>query len=457
MDHSQVTDCDTVDKASVTRIIGYARESTREQAENGFNLDEQERKIREYLDVYYDDQDYQFEMLREEGASARSLNRPLMIEIINRVENELVDVLIIHNLDRLTRNLSDLQDLLDLFERKGVKLISIKENVETQTIQGKVFISIIVLIAQWEEDIIADRTRRGMQESARQGNYAKSKVPFGYYRNPDDTHKLLIDNDQAEVVRYIFTSIANKTHTPFTIAKQLRKEKAFGRKWTDATVLAIVQNKAYYGTFAWHQEMYADHTPAIVDEELWNKANANATGKEFNSYRYIFKGKIWCKCCDCLCDQTSTTKPNGTTYLYYYCPSCRTYMNEKRILHFIGNSLDVMVWNHHIYDELRKPYRRFRKVNVEMKELAYDYAFLSLNPDYYHEKMESYSNEKKELKEKLFPRKEEIKKLRFLLEDVSEQEDLLKRYVERIDVDYMMHVFEPVYTKEYERIQKYVF
>ena len=162
MDHSQVTDCDTVDKASVTRIIGYARESTREQAENGFNLDEQERKIREYLDVYYDDQDYQFEMLREEGASARSLNRPLMIEIINRVENELVDVLIIHNLDRLTRNLSDLQDLLDLFERKGVKLISIKENVETQTIQGKVFISIIVLIAQWEEDIIADRTRRGM-------------------------------------------------------------------------------------------------------------------------------------------------------------------------------------------------------------------------------------------------------------------------------------------------------
>ncbi len=96
MDHSQVTDCDTVDKASVTRIIGYARESTREQAENGFNLDEQERKIREYLDVYYDDQDYQFEMLREEGASARSLNRPLMIEIIKAKINLIMNYCLDH-------------------------------------------------------------------------------------------------------------------------------------------------------------------------------------------------------------------------------------------------------------------------------------------------------------------------------------------------------------------------
>ena len=438
-------------------ILGYARESTREQAEDGFNLDEQERRIREYLDVYYEGRDYQFDMMREEGASGKSLCRPQMSELITRVENGNVDILIIHNLDRLTRNLADLQDLLDLFERMGVKLISIKENVETQTIQGKVFISIIVLIAQWEEDIIADRTRRGMQESARQGNYAKPKVPFGYYRNPDDTHKLLIDQEQAEVIRFIFTSIANKNQTPFTIAKKLRKEKVFNRKWTDATVLAIVQNRAYYGTFAWHQEMYADHTPAIVDEELWNKANANATGKEYRSFRYIFKNKIWCKCCGCLCDHTSTTKRNGTTYLYYYCPGCRTYMNENKILHFMGDSLDDMVHNHRIYDELRKPYRKYCRINVEMKELIYDFAFRSLNPDYYHQMMEKYSKEKGELKSKIFPRKEEILMYKFHAEGKEEQEFLVNKYIDKINVDYMMQEFEPVYTKEYERIMKYVF
>lgn len=74
------------DDEKTLRILGYARESTREQAENGFNLDEQERRIREYLDVYYEDQEYQFEMMREEGASGRSLCRPQMSELIRRVE-----------------------------------------------------------------------------------------------------------------------------------------------------------------------------------------------------------------------------------------------------------------------------------------------------------------------------------------------------------------------------------
>ena len=127
------------EKQTTLHILGYARESTREQAEDGFNLDEQERRIRDYVNLYYEGQDHEFEMIREEGASGRTLCRPKMCEVLKRVENDEVNVLVIHNLDRLTRNLSDLQDLLDLFERKNVKLISIKENVETQTVQGKVF------------------------------------------------------------------------------------------------------------------------------------------------------------------------------------------------------------------------------------------------------------------------------------------------------------------------------
>ena len=442
---------------SMLRIVGYARESTREQAEDGFNLDEQERRIREYLEVYYEGQEYKFDMVREEGASGRSLCRPQMSELIQKVENGEIDVLIIHNLDRLTRNLADLQDLLDLFERTGVKLISIKENVETQTVQGKVFISIIVLIAQWEEDIIADRTRRGMQESARQGNYAKPKVPFGYYRNPDDTHKLLIDREQAEVVRFIFTSIANKTQTPFTVAKKLRKENVFNRKWTDATVLAIVQNRAYYGTFAWHQEMYADHTPAIVDEELWDKANANATGRDFRKFHYLFKGKVWCDSCGCECEHTSTTKSNGITYLYYRCPTCHTYMNESRIIHFIGDSLDDMVRTHYIYEDLRKPKKRYQLVSDEMRELIYGYSYRSLDEDYYRKMMEIYSEEKKELEETISKRKQEIQNMIFFSQSADEQKAMIRAYIDHINVDYMMNTVEPIYTSEYERIQKYVF
>lgn len=60
---------------SKVRIIGYGRESTRDQAINGFNLDDQEKKIRNYVNIYFDDAKYSFSMMREEGASAKSLSR----------------------------------------------------------------------------------------------------------------------------------------------------------------------------------------------------------------------------------------------------------------------------------------------------------------------------------------------------------------------------------------------
>ena len=123
----------------------------------------------------------------------------------------------------------------------------------------------------------------------------------------------------------------------------------------------------------------------------------------------------------------------------------------------MGDSLDSMIQNHHIYDELRNLHKKYRSINVEMKELVYDYTFQSLNPDYYHQMMEKYSKEKCQLKELIFPRKEEIQKLRFVTENEGEQELLINKYIEKINIDYMMQSFEPIYTKEYERILKYVF
>ena len=133
-------------EAPMIRIIGYGRESTREQAEDGFNLDEQERKIQEYVDVYYEGKDIQFTMFREEGVSARSLKRPKMKMILDEIQGGAVDVLIVHNLDRLTRKLVDMEWLVELFEKMNVELISLKEHVDTSTPQGRFFVSIMILI-----------------------------------------------------------------------------------------------------------------------------------------------------------------------------------------------------------------------------------------------------------------------------------------------------------------------
>ena len=126
------------------RVIGYCRESTREQAKYGFNLDDQEKKIQKYVDVYYADNSYSLTMLREEGASAKSLSRPKMNELMSMVRRKRVDTIIIHNLDRLTRQVKDLATLLEEFEKYDVSLISITEKIDTKSPMGRFFIYMIV-------------------------------------------------------------------------------------------------------------------------------------------------------------------------------------------------------------------------------------------------------------------------------------------------------------------------
>ena len=439
------------------RIVGYGRESTREQAEEGFNLDEQERRINEYVDLYYADEEIEYSLIREEGASARSLKRPKMNVVLDKIRNDEVDVLIVHNLDRLTRNLVDMQQLLELFEEKHVQLVSLKEHVDTTTPQGRFFVNIMILIAQWEEDTIADRTVRGMRESARQGNYAKPKIPLGYYRNPDNTKKLLINQEEAEVVRDIFISIAVKNMTPFTVAKRLRADRILKRRWTDATVLSIIQNKAYYGTFEWFGELYDEHVPAIISKDLWNKANACAQARKFQKHNYLFKGKVHCKDCNNIYDVTCTTKKNGTTYQYQRCPVCGKYMNEDKILYAIKPQLDELTVHHRIYTDLRQYRKKWKDADADIKRYQYWKEYLGFDPDYANQEIESNVIIKEEADKEIRLRKPAIDALKYGYLSEDEASELVETYVDHIDVDLNGHLAFLSYKDEYRRIMKYVF
>ena len=439
------------------RIVGYGRESTREQAEDGFNLDEQERRINEYVALYYAEEEVEYSLIREEGASARSLKRPKMNEVLDKIRNDEVDVLIVHNLDRLTRNLVDMQKLLELFEEKHVQLVSLKEHVDTTTPQGRFFVNIMILIAQWEEDTIADRTVRGMRESARQGNYAKPKIPLGYYRNPDNTRKLLINQEEAEVVRDIFISIAVKNMTPFTVAKRLRADRILKRRWTDATVLSIIQNKAYYGTFEWFGELYDEHVPAIISKDLWDKANACAQAREFKKHNYMFKGKVQCKDCKNICDVTCTTKKNGVSYLYYRCSCCGKYMNEDKIVYATQKELDELVVKHHLFTDLWKYRRQWEKADEEIRDHQFWQEYMGLDPDYATKVIETNMSIKEEADAEIKLRKPVIEAMRYAYLSDEEASTLLGTYVDHIDVDLNGHLAYLSYKDEFRRIMKYDF
>lgn len=436
-------------------IAGYVRVSSREQAMYGYSLDEQERKIKEYVDVFYGDQEYEYTLYREEGESAKTLKRPKITEIIQRIESGQLDVLVINNLDRLTRSVVDMQYLIELFQSHNTVLTSIKENIDWNNVQGRFFISMISLIAQWEKETLADRTMRGKYESARQGNYSKGSIPFGYEMDRREGKKLVIREEDAAIVRRIFKSVASGTHTPYTIARELRSGDPEGRKWRACSVLAVIQNTIYYGTFTMNSTVIENHTPPIVDRETWLKANRNATGFDLRKFTYLFKDKVECSSCQKPCFQAPTTKKSGKSYLYYCCPGCRRYMNEEKITDSLEKTLNEIAINHNLDMHIKPLTKKLYTTELEIKHLIRTYASGRVKKEYYDEMLDIYLEEKKDIMSRISEKREAINEIKFSDLPHKEKDELVKKYIVKIHVGPDSLKSKAELTDEYERMAKY--
>lgn len=158
------------------RAVGYVRVSTVEQAREGVSLDNQEAKIRAYAS--FNDLDLK-EVIREEGTSAKSLDREGMNRLLKMVDAGKVEAVIVYKLDRLSRKTIDTLNLIELLEAKGVAFHSISEKVDTKSATGRFFLTIISAIAQMERDVISERTRDALAHKKANGEWIGG-VPFGF-------------------------------------------------------------------------------------------------------------------------------------------------------------------------------------------------------------------------------------------------------------------------------------
>jgi len=85
------------------------------------------------------------------------------------VENEKIDAVIVAKLDRLTRSVKDLSQMPELFEKRKVALISVAESLDTGSAAGRLVITIMGAVSQWEREAIGERTRDALRHQARQG------------------------------------------------------------------------------------------------------------------------------------------------------------------------------------------------------------------------------------------------------------------------------------------------
>lgn len=133
-------------------VFGYARVSTEQQ-----NLDRQFDMLQKYgVDFIYN-----------EKMTGTKRNRPELEKLLERLTEG--DTVVVESLSRLGRSTKDLIWLMETFNSKGVNLVSLKESIDTTTSTGKLLFTLMSAIAQFERDVIADRTREGLNSARARG------------------------------------------------------------------------------------------------------------------------------------------------------------------------------------------------------------------------------------------------------------------------------------------------
>jgi DNA invertase Pin-like site-specific DNA recombinase len=141
------------------KVIGYVRVSTKDQATEGVSLEAQEERIKAYCVV----KDWELMgIFKDEGFSGKGLDRPGVQEVLRLVDLREIDALVIWKIDRLTRSVRDLNELIDLLKAKDVALVSLNENLDTTSATGKLLINLLGSIGQWEREAIGERTKMAM-------------------------------------------------------------------------------------------------------------------------------------------------------------------------------------------------------------------------------------------------------------------------------------------------------
>src|SRR6202171_3051430 len=179
------------------RVIGYARVSTDKQADRGVSLDAQTEKIRAMALVH--DAEL-IDIIVEAGESAKSLNRRGMQRLLTLVESGEVHTVIVAKLDRLTRSVKDLCELLERFERRTVALISVAESLDTGSAAGRLVINFMTAVSQWEREAIGERTRDALSHKRRNGERV-GNLPYGYRLAEDRLHLQADAAEQAVMAR----------------------------------------------------------------------------------------------------------------------------------------------------------------------------------------------------------------------------------------------------------------
>jgi site-specific DNA recombinase len=323
----------------LVRCAIYTRKSTEEGLEQEFNsLDAQ----REAAQAFIRSQAHEGwtclpERYDDAGFTGGNMERPALQRLLADIQGGKIDCVVCYKVDRLSRSLLDFAKMMETFEKHGVSFVSITQQFNSATSMGRLVLNVILSFAQFEREIIAERTRDKMAATRRKGKWSGGTPLLGYDLDPRGG-RLHVNDDEAERVRAIFALYLER-QALLPVVLELERRGWVGKRWqtrkgrsrggrpfTKTSLYRLLTNVVYAGKVRYKDEIHDGEQPALIDPDTFGRVQAllRCHGPEVgppssNGFSSLLKGLLRCLPCDCAMTPAHSTRKGHQRYRYYTC------------------------------------------------------------------------------------------------------------------------------------------
>lgn len=326
----------TRDVPQATRCAIYTRKSTDEGLDQQFNsLDAQRESAEAYVKSQMHEGWTSIATRYDDGGyTGANVDRPALKRLVADIEAGKVDTVVVYKVDRLSRSLLDFSRIMETFDKHGVSFVSVTQAFNTTSSMGRLTLNILLSFAQFEREIISERTRDKMSAARKKGKYVGGAPLLGYDLRES---RLVVNDIESEQVKAIF-GLYVEHESMLAVLGELNRRGWMTKRWTtrkgkerggrrfDRNALyQLLTNVAYVGKVRYHEQVYEGEHDGIVDpatfervQKLLRQNNRTGGTAARNASGALLRGLL--KCVPCGCAMTHSHSTKGTTrYRYYVC------------------------------------------------------------------------------------------------------------------------------------------
>jgi site-specific DNA recombinase len=320
----------------------YTRKSTDEGLDRDFNsLDNQREAAENYIKSQ---REAAWEALPDRyddgGFSGGNMERPAVQRLLADIEAGKVDRVVVYKIDRLSRSLLDFARLADFFEKHDCSIVSVTQQLDTSTSMGRLTMNMLLSFAQFEREMVSDRTRDKMRAARRRGKWTGGMQILGYDVALEGG-KLVVNKDEAAQVRAIFDLFLEK-RSLMAVVQELNRRGARrkswrtkegrwreGKPWDIANLRRVLRDPLYAGMAKLGDQIFPGEHDGIISKAVYaavqaafkeNRRTGGATLR--NHHGALLRGLLRCAPCDSAMIHAWARK-GGRLYRYYSCSAAQ--------------------------------------------------------------------------------------------------------------------------------------